>query len=169
MITFRDFYNRIFNNGTYIKMTYDNYSRQKLYNWMIESNIPNCVDFTEIHTTLLQTNKEMDSYIPNYKLKGCVVRPERLEVWHTSWGTYCLVLILDSDELKEHHRNLIKNYKAIHKHKEFIPHITLSYDVGINYNVNNLLLPDFNLVINNEIISSLISDDQLKRKLLKGK
>lgn len=152
---FKDIYNRCFNKGAYIKLTYNYDSMVKLYEYIINQNIPNKVTIDDIHTTLLYTKRQLDEYIPSNKLKGIKVDPVKFEVWKTYEGLNCLVLIIDNKEINLLHNHITKKHNGKHIHNQFIPHITLSYNINQDFECNKLPLPDFDLIIDNEIMFDL--------------
>ena len=152
---FKSIYNRYFNKGAYIKLTYNYDSMVNLYDYILNHNIPNNILINDIHTTLLYTKRQLDDYIPSNKLNGIKVTPIKFEVWKTYDGLNCLVLIIENKELNILHNHIIKKYNGKHIHDQFIPHITLSYSVGDKFDCNKLPLPDFDLIISNEIMFDL--------------
>lgn len=152
---FRNIYNRYFNKGAYIKLTYNYDSLVKLNEYLVEQNIPNKILLDDIHTTLLYTKRQLDEYIPLNKLRGVKVEPIKFEIWKTYDGLNCLVLIIDNKELHLLHNYIVKTHNGKHIHEQFIPHITLSYNVDPKFDCNKLPLPNFDLTLDNEIMFDL--------------
>lgn len=145
-------YENYYKKGVYIRLEYKYDSVKKLYKYLIDNNIPNHINMNDIHTTLLYSKKCLDGYIPENKLKNINVKPLRFEMWKTCENSNCLVLLVENKNINKLHNYIVKYYKGKHFRKQFIPHITLSYDIDINYNYKELKIPDFDLIINNEIM-----------------
>ena len=88
------------------------------------------------------------------------VQLEKFEIWKTrDTGKNCLVLKYKCPALVKRHKFLMKEHKATFDFDEFIPHITLSYDI------NDMTLKDFgkpeeigNISINKEYGQALDLD-----------
>lgn len=162
---FKNFYDNYFGKGAYIKLTYNKCSVDNLYKYMISNNIPNMINMDDIHTTLLYTRKAIAGYIPSNKLNGIKVNPLKLDLWKTCDGLNCLVLLIESKDISNLHNYIVKQYNGKHMHNQYIPHITLSYNIDNNFNYKKLQLPDFDLIIENETIYDLTEKD-IKNKYL---
>lgn len=81
----------------------------------------------EIHTTILYSTKPC----PEYKELGEVSYNAVYDALHIFQGeTNVLVVKLSSQDLINRHETLMEEHQASYDFPEYIPHITLSYDVG---------------------------------------
>lgn len=119
-------------DGTYAGVRFWNDNQLDLINWVLKNNIPNPCRPETYHATLLYSRKHLPDYEPCGFLKemkyakfgGFAKFDFRL------LGTKCLVMKLDSPYLTERHKCLMDVFGATYDFPEYIPHITLSYDVG---------------------------------------
>ena len=133
--------------GVYASCSYDDHSLQKLADWMNDHNdlIPMLVPLDKIHTTVVYSRADFpcpigesihlaDSqpfYPSGFALLG---KPEDKMA--------CLVMLLDADALVNVH-NLCLNEGAKHDYEDYIPHVTLSYQVPKNFDHSQIKIPDF--------------------------
>lgn len=164
MKSFKEFLmTNYFKNGAFIGLTFNEETLSNLKDYFEKNNIKNCIDLSEVHTTLLYSKKGISNYIPTNKLKGEILIPKALHIWKTQEGSNCLVCELKNDRIVKYHNNLIKYHNASHDYPEYIPHVTFSYDCG-NLDENSIELPDFNFVVENEQLKSL-DENWLQKKL----
>ena len=76
------------------------------------------------------------------------------------------MLKLDSSDLRERHEFLMKEHKATYDFPEYIPHITLSYDIG-DFDINTLDIEDLD-DIDFQVIEEYKEDLNLDWKNTKG-
>ena len=110
--------------GTYAAVRYSDESIKKLEKVVKELPNPN-YDF---HTTLLYSRK----YLPNYKPLGKIQETATVngfKIFDTQDEKRALVLTLDCPFLVNRHNELMKEHGATYDYDEYIPHITLSYDL----------------------------------------
>jgi len=118
--------------GTYAGVRFSPETKESILNFIKKYKVPNPVSESKLHTTVLYSRK----HLPNYKAQGkidppYIGKPDHFEVWKTrDTGKNCLVLKYKSPELVERHKHLMKEHGATYDFKEYIPHITLSYDIG---------------------------------------
>lgn len=154
MTSFVEFWNRFHKKkGVFIELRFDKETINNIKQYLNDNNIQNPVDLNELHLTLLYSRKGIQDYIPYNELKDEILYPISLHIWQTQFGTNCLVCEVYNDKLIKYHNNLIKYHNASHDFKQFIPHITLSYD--FKGDLNDLYFPDFNFKISTENMKSL--------------
>lgn len=118
--------------GTYSGVRFSPETKESIMNFIKKYKIPNAVSESKLHTTVLYSRKPL----PDYKAQGKINPPytgksDHFEIWKTrDTGKNCLVLKYKSPELVERHKYLMKKHEATYDFKEYIPHITLSYDIG---------------------------------------
>lgn len=131
-------------NGTYGAVKYTEASCVVLEQLMKIWGIPNPLSAEKFHTTLIYSRKpiatsdyrSMDA--EELKKLGWVFTPKAFELFPSSPETpekKVLVMTLVAPELIKLHDELI-NAGAIHDFDDYIPHITLSYDVPAGFDVN---------------------------------
>ncbi len=114
--------------GSYAAVKFDPTTTEALKEYQYDNHIPNPLQPDEFHSTVMFSRK----YIPTFKALG------ELPSWggmFTKWDIFpseeekALVLKYDCHELSERFDQIIKEYGATWDHKNFQPHITLSYNV----------------------------------------
>lgn len=124
--------------GTYAGYKFDEDDVKKLLDWSSENNIPNRID--DIHCTLLYSKR----HCPNYKAPGKLDNPFTVvlsdpKVWtETTEPAGVLVIELDSPQMVDRQKKLIKEHNAKFDYDKYTPHITLSYNVEEDYDVKKL-------------------------------
>lgn len=91
-----------------------------------------------IHVTLIYSKKPI-------VLKGrgdlkppMTAKAKQYSLFTTEGGNYCLVLELDAPDIVARHKAIMEETGASYDHPEYHPHITLSYDVGKDFDLNSL-------------------------------
>ena len=116
-------------DGTFAGAKLSGKSIDKLYKFVQKNNIPNPVERKDYHSTILFSRVPLKNYKPAgiYKppLTGKAIGVKMLGKEKDS-----LVVLLDSPDLVKRHERLMKeNPEATWDFPEFIPHVTLAYDV----------------------------------------
>lgn len=127
-------------DGTYFGVRFTHDTKQNLSKYIKRNKIPNPIDPEEFHTTVVYSRKAL----PNVRSWGVVTpmitgKPNKFEVWKSHDGdNHVLVLKYDCQALTDRHNFLVNEFGATHDFEEYIPHITLSYDVGEDFDVGKL-------------------------------
>lgn len=134
-------------DGTYAGARFSDNSLAALRKYIEKNNIPNSPPDDKLHSTILYSRK----YLPEYKPQGMYDpamkgTPTGTEVWDSQPDEEgnrkrCLVLTYDSPDLSARHSSLMTRHDAMYDFDEFKPHVTLSYDVGADFDEDKL--PDF--------------------------
>lgn len=140
-------------HGTYISVTPNKASAEEIYDWIKANKVPNPLDKTDLHCTMIYSRKgipaakhyDMDLPI-NATISG-------LKVFAQSNGTDCLVATLSSEDLVAHHETIMDKYGAEYDHPKYIPHITLSYNIG-DYKPSNKI-PKINVTFDKVTFEAL--------------
>ena len=130
--------------GTFAGVRFSKANEKTIMKYIKDNDIPNPVKPDEIHATLLYSKK----HLPDYKARGNIDPPIQIKSkgFHTfpqqekrSNGDtiHCLVLLLNSPELEKRHKFLMNKHNASYDFDEYIPHLTLSYDMG-NIDIDKL-------------------------------
>lgn len=130
------------NKGTYAGVHFDKNTTDRIKAFIEANNIPNAAPSDKLHTTVLYSRK----YLPNYEPAGDVNmtgKPLKFEKWLTQaddkgYRASALVLTYVCPELVNRHKELMKEHDATFDYDEFKPHITLSYDIGREFDTKKL-------------------------------
>ena len=133
--------------GVYVSCTYREQSLKDLAEWLKAHNdlIPMPVEMDKVHTTIVYSRKDfpcclgeeisLPSPVPfcpsGFSLLG---KPED-EFSH-------LVMLLDAEHLVYVHEFLIEQ-GAEHDYDEYIPHVTIAYNVAKDFDYSQIKLPNF--------------------------
>lgn len=147
--------------GTYVGGKFSKDVEEGLKKFSKENNIPNVN--TDYHTTIIYSTRAM----PKFKALGKVDYDTPLRSFKIFEGeTKVLVLVLDSPELVQRHKEIMKEYNGTYNFPEYIPHITLSYDLE-DFDINTLDIEDLD-DIDFKVIEEYQEDLQLDWKNTKG-
>lgn len=127
--------------GTYAGVRFSDDTVNAVKEYQINNQIPNRIPRKDLHATLLYSQK----HLPDYQPMGDYQEPmvgdvEQIEVWPTRDQKNCLVLRFTCDQLCERHQQLMDQHQATYDFPSYIPHMTLSYDVG---NIDASQLPPY--------------------------
>lgn len=117
-------------DGSYVAVKYDDESRDKLYEFAEKLNLPNLLPKSKYHTTLIYSRKYNPDIKEDQSLYPLKIKGKELHVFDTQDNKRALVMKFDSPELVERHNFLMSEYQLQYDYDEYIPHITLSYDIG---------------------------------------
>jgi len=114
-------------DGVYVGVKYNGRSMGNLHRFAREIQVPNPVPKGMLHSTVLYCTERTEA--PHIReVVNFTALPWYLEVWPTESGNV-LVLVLDSPGIQRRHEEwLSRGYP--HAYDNFVPHVTLSYDVG---------------------------------------
>lgn len=117
-------------DGSYVAVKFDDESRTRLYEFAKELKLPNPLPKEKYHTTLIYSRKynpdiEVDQSIYPLEIKG-----NSLTVFNTQDEKRAAVIKFHSPELVARHNHLMSEYQLEYDYDTYIPHITLSYDIG---------------------------------------
>jgi len=145
--------------GTYASVKYDEHSTEQLYQFCKDNNIPKPLRRDKYHSTLIYSS----NHLPEFKAQSKVrwyANPIGFETWASTSNsdkvTQCLVMRIECKELTDRFNYIMDNYDAIYDFDEYKPHITLSYDVGDDFEIDDLKYTGDPLVITSEHTEDLI-------------
>ena len=152
-------------DGTYAGARFSDDSKKSIRNYIEKNGIPNSPHDDKLHSTILYSRK----YLPEYEAQGMYdpamkATPTGTEVWPSQPDEQghrkrCLVLTFDSPDLVGRHESLMKRHEAMYDFDQYKPHVTLSYDIGDDFDEDKL--PDFGeeeLEITQEYTENLNTD-----------
>ena len=114
--------------GTYAGVKFNEESQDLIVNLAKEIGVPNPITKGDIHLTLLYSRK----FLPDYKAAGDIdikVTPKDFHIFVGFDKKEILVMKIDAPDLIKRHKELMKEHGATYDFPEYIPHITLSYDI----------------------------------------
>lgn len=120
-------YDKDLYKGTYAGLRFSEESKDKIMK--LCEFVPNSISRDDIHCTLLYSRK----HLPNYIAKGSINETAKVngyKIFETQDGSRALVLTLESDFIINRFNELMKTHDATYDYDEYIPHITISYDIG---------------------------------------
>lgn len=144
--------------GTYVGVRFSQDTIDDLVDFQKAHDIPKPLASDKFHTTLVYSRKKIewdaqdDIADEDVTAKGWHIFETRSEP-----PTRCLVLLLDSEYLQDRF-NHAQCLGATHDFPDYKPHITLSYDVGDDFDVDALPKPDFEIVMSEEYAEPLHSN-----------
>lgn len=142
--------------GIYVAVKIGGDSKRCLQQITNQYTIPNMISFSKLHTTIVFSRK-FDHIVPNSanRFKGIITG---YKIFLTRDEKNGLVVELDSKDLVNRHKELMSMYDLTYEFETFIPHFTLSYDVGDNFDVTKLPIPNCSIVFESEYVEPLDLD-----------
>lgn len=120
--------------GTYAGVRFDRDTVENLQKLQEKLGVPDPLAPEDFHSTLLYSTKPCPNYVPLGELTPVATSDDyefRLEIWPSNSGKKnVLVLKYDCEWLTNRHNTLMEEHDATWDHPDYIPHITLSYNVG---------------------------------------
>lgn len=149
------------NKGTYIALKVSEETQEALTQYIKENKIPNPIPVTKYHVTMIYSLQ----HVPN--VDDLIDNDQKIECKFDSFAIFgenndSLVLKIKSKELQEKHQYYLTN-GATHTFDEFKPHITLSYDIGDDFDYESLPKFSGKIVLCDEYAEPL--DTEWKEKL----
>jgi len=115
---------------------------EKLLTFCYDNNVPNTLDPDDFHSSLICSKKMIFNFQPNENL-NIVCMPFEFDIFISKPSTFkpqktrSLVLKFCCDYMIDRFEVLIEN-GGQHDQEQYQPHITLSYDVGEEFNIEQL-------------------------------
>lgn len=135
-------------DGTYAAVTFDGDTNKMLVNFCKDNNIPNPLNENDFHCTVTYSRKHLPDYDPLTTIDpSWQAKADHFEVWESGANafkdhvTHCLVLKLNCPELHERFKYAMDDLGATYDYDEYKPHVTLSYDVGEEFDHESLPMP----------------------------
>lgn len=118
--------------GIYVAVKYNQSASDDLLDFIKKYNIPSTLKAEDFHTTLIYSRKFADikELDDNMEDSEIIAKPTELHVFETFDKKRALVIKLDCPYLEQRHKYLMQKYDLTYDYEEYIPHITLSYDIG---------------------------------------
>lgn len=115
--------------GTYAGYRLSQDDDDTVINLIKEIGVPNPINRSDLHLTLLYSRKFLKDYTPS-DYTDIWAYPNKFHVFNGQDGKNILVLMLDCSDCVKRHKELMKQHKVTYNFPEYLPHLTLSYDIG---------------------------------------
>lgn len=118
--------------GVYVAVKYNQSAGDDLLDFIKKYEIPSVLKTEDFHTTIIYSKKYADIQDLEDDLgdSEIIAKPTELHVFETFDKKRALVIKLDCPYLEERHKYLMGKYELEYDYDKYIPHITLSYDIG---------------------------------------
>ena len=137
------------NTGIYASCSYTANTMHELDNWIKEHSdiIPTPIPLDQAHTTILFSHNGFNlpkKSVADFddKLNELSFTPTGFALLGDNEHEKALVIFLNADPLVDLHEHLI-SHGASHAFDEYIPHITVSYEVPAHFDISSVSLPKF--------------------------
>ena len=127
--------------GVYVAVKYKDSAKEQIDNFIKTNNIKNPVRTDSLHSTIIYSTK-YDNIVELGDMMQVPVEIFKFEVWKTQDGKSALVGKLFAPDLIKRHLELMSNHDLTYDYPEYKPHITISYDVGDDFDINLLQASD---------------------------
>lgn len=130
------------NTGLYVGVKFSENTLNKIQKFCKEHKIPNALKKKDFHCTIAYSRKPVPNFKPIKTVKE-TGKPIKFEIWESPPNvykdktTYCLIVKIDSEYLHVRFNNII-DMGATYDYDEYKPHLTLSYDVGKDFDIKTL-------------------------------
>jgi hypothetical protein len=126
--------------GTYVGLKFSNETVDSIIKVAKSLNIPNVVTTNDIHCTLMYSR----NYLEGYEAPREVSYETLIANFETfGQNKEILVIKLISQDLSNRHKFLMKEFNGTYDYDKYIPHVTLSYNIG-DFDINSIDINDFN-------------------------
>jgi 2'-5' RNA ligase len=116
----------------------------------IAQGLDNKINARDIHITVAYSRTPISLTALGVLEPPVRVRPKHYSIFNTQTGEKCLVLEVESEGLVARHNEIMKEYGASYDFPVYKPHITLSYNCGVGFDLKTLpdvkTLTDFKAV-----------------------
>jgi 2'-5' RNA ligase len=119
-----------FPNGLYVSATLDPTGIEKIWRYLKQIGIQT-MPINKAHVTIIYSPRPP---IGDFKIKDIhgYVKPKAVRIFGkgTRQEPYALVIELDSPELERLRREYMQKYRLTSTYREYVPHLTVTYDLG---------------------------------------
>ena len=149
-------------NGTYVGVTFNKETQAAIKKFVKANDIPNMVGRAKMHTTVIYSRKHFvfDDFKEDIN-PAWIGKAKEFHIWESRDDDKSKILVLayDCPELSKEHERIMKKYDATYDFPKYIPHITLSYNAGENFDLSKLKVSEFpEIQIVGEYTTDLVLD-----------
>jgi len=156
--------------GTFVGLSLSPDIAKELEDLCLRAGVPKCVGSEGFHVTLIYSRQALDGYTPTGMLEEEIVaKPLRYVTLSTRPRQ--LLLELQCEELVQRHEvTMAAHPEANYHHGDYVPHITLSYDIGSCFEAESMdwFSGDFSIPLIEEYMHDLIPAGVPRRRKKKG-
>lgn len=127
--------------GAYLAVKYTQSSAEDIILFINKNNIPSDMTIDDIHSTIIYSKKYANIIINDQGEDLGYAEPLKFHIFETKEGKNALVILVKSEYLEKRHKELMEKYDLVYEHDKYIPHITISYDIG-EYDISTLNIKD---------------------------
>lgn len=120
---------------TFVGLKFSKESNNVIYE--LSRGLPNRINEKSIHVTLIYS-REPIKYTSKNPKKPITATPKCYSIFSGTNDTKCLVIELDSPEIISLHNSIMDSTGASYDFPEYKPHVTLSYNVGNDFDLDTL-------------------------------
>lgn len=148
--------------GTYAAASVLPESRDIIAEYVYHIGIPNPLDPELYHCTIMYSRKPHPDFEPieygklQTQISHFLIFPSRCPV--DGSVQQALVAVLDSPMLEARHHHIREVHGATYDYPSYIPHITLSYDVGEGFDLEGLPVLDTKIYLSGEYAEDINED-----------
>jgi hypothetical protein len=144
--------------GLYVAAFFDEETNNNLAEYMRVNKIPSPVNTASLHTTIVYSKVPVPKFEPNHSVDIEVnTTYSAFECWEMRNGSRCLVLTYFSPYLHLRFEEAMKD-GAMYDFDEYKPHVTLSYEMPVDFDVTTLPPLGFPLTIVGEYSEPIIAE-----------
>lgn len=116
----------------------------------LSDGLPNSTSKEDLHVTLIYSKKPIIMMSHGRLANPIAVKVKSYSIFTTDKAENCLVLELDAPEVVARHNQIMEETGASYDYPVYRPHVTLSYDVGPDFDISTLpevsTLPTLHLI-----------------------
>lgn len=133
--------------GIYVSAKLNERSEKRLHNWVSDQKIEKAtiVPTKDYHCTVIYSRASIpkEDWVNQIVLYSA--KPKELRVFPYEKTSHCLVLEIKSPSLEILHKDLLEA-GAKHGYPDFIPHLTIAYNISSDFDCSKLEIPNFELI-----------------------
>lgn len=146
-------------SGLYVAAFFSDKTNQHLAQYIADNNIPNPVTSQSFHTTIVYSRVPVDDFEANHSADVTISSQNVfLEAWDVANNKQCLVLRFPSNYLELRFAEAMAA-GATYDFDEYKAHVSLSYDLPVDFDIRALPVINFPIHIIGEYSEPLELDD----------
>jgi 2'-5' RNA ligase len=121
---------------TFVGVRFDGPSMDEIMK--LSKDVPNRTSKGEIHITVAYSRTPIHITALGDLEPPYSIQPTRYSIFKSRSGENCLVLEVASSDLVKRHNEIMTDYGASYDFPQYKPHLTLSYDCGVGFDITTL-------------------------------
>jgi hypothetical protein len=139
--------------GVYVAVKPTQQSIIELNLMIQECDIPNAIDGNKLHSTIVFSRKYDQILINKENIYEATI--EHFRIFKTREGNSGLVIEMKSKDIVSRHMYFMKKYNLTYEFDEFIPHMTLTYNLTPGFDCSKLPVNRIKLFFHGEYVEDL--------------